>query len=139
MRKIIGAALMAAAMAAATHAGAADAGLKAPKAYVIGEVNVTDAETYKTYAEKTSPIVAKFGGIYIARGGQTVAVEGAGPAGRIVVIEFPSLAAAKASAIRARSALRMAPKRPRCFHRPSDTRASSVMGKVFATPLSCGR
>lgn len=96
MRKIMGAALIAAAMAAATHAGAADAGLKAPKAYVIGEVNVTDAETYKTYAQKTSPIVAKFGGIYIARGGQTVAVEGAGPAGRIVVIEFPSLAAAKA-------------------------------------------
>ena len=96
MRKIIGAALMAAAMAAATHAGAADAGSKAPKAYVIGEVNVTDPETYKTYAAKTSPIVAKFGGIYIARGGQTVPVEGAGPAGRIVVIEFPSLAAAKA-------------------------------------------
>lgn len=99
MRKIIGAVLMAAAMAAATHAGAADAVpkvAKAPRAYVIGEVNVTDPETYKTYAAKTSPIVAKFGGIYIARGGQTVPVEGAGPAGRIVVIEFPSLAAAKA-------------------------------------------
>ena len=96
MRKIIGVVLIAAAMAAATHAGAAEAGSKAPKAYVIGEVNVTDPETYKTYAQKTSPIVAKFGGIYIARGGQTVPVEGAGPAGRIVVIEFPSLAAAKA-------------------------------------------
>lgn len=86
---------VAAIMAAATGAGAADT-LKTPKAYVIGEVNVSDAETYKTYAAKTSPIVAKFGGIYIARGGQTVPVEGAGPAGRIVVIEFPSLAAAKA-------------------------------------------
>lgn len=74
----------------------ARAAAAAPKAYVIGEVNVTDPATYKTYAEKTSPIVAKFGGIYIARGGQTVPVEGAGPAGRIVVIEFPSLAAAKA-------------------------------------------
>jgi uncharacterized protein (DUF1330 family) len=93
MRKIIGAALILAAMA--TPAWAADAP-KSAKAYVIGEVNVTDPATYKTYAEKTSPIVAKFGGIYIARGGQTVPVEGAGPAGRIVVIEFPSLAAAKA-------------------------------------------
>jgi len=83
-------------VAATTGARAADAAPKAPKAYVIGEVNVSDAETYKTYAAKTSPIVAKFGGIYIARGGQTVPVEGAGPAGRIVVIEFPSLAAAKA-------------------------------------------
>ena len=82
--------------AAATQAWAADAAPKAPKAYVIGEVNVTDMDTYKTYAAKTSPIVAKFGGIYIARGGASVPVEGAAPAGRIVVIEFPSLAAAKA-------------------------------------------
>lgn len=97
LRKIIGAALAAAAMAAATiGARAADATPKAPKAYVIGEVNVTDPETYKTYAEKTSPIVAKFGGTYIVRGGQSVPVEGAAPAGRIVVIQFTSLAAAKA-------------------------------------------
>ena len=82
--------------AAATQAWAADAAPKTPKAYVIGEVNVTDMDTYKTYAAKTSPIVAKFGGIYIARGGASVPVEGAAPAGRIVVIEFPSLAAAKA-------------------------------------------
>jgi len=82
--------------AAATQAWAADAAPKAPKAYVIGEVNVTDMDTYKTYAAKTSPIVAKFGGIYIARGGASVPVEGAAPAGRIVVIEFPNLAAAKA-------------------------------------------
>lgn len=87
---------IAAMAAAATHGWAADAASKTPKAYVIGEVNVTDPETYKTYAAKTSPIVAKFGGIYIARGGQSVPVEGAGPAGRVVVIEFPSLAAAKA-------------------------------------------
>lgn len=89
--------LVAAAMAAATiHAEAADAAPKTPKAYVIGEVNVTDPDTYKTYAAKTSPIVAKFGGIYIARGGRSVPVEGAAPAGRIVVIQFPSLAAAQA-------------------------------------------
>lgn len=84
---------VAAIMAATTASRGADA---APKAYVIGEVNVTDPETYKTYAAKTSPIVAKFGGVYIVRGGQSVPVEGAVPAGRIVVIQFPSLAAAKA-------------------------------------------
>lgn len=89
MRKMMWAVLAIA--AAATGARAAE-----PKAYVIGEVNVTDAETYKTYAAKTSPIVAKFGGVYIARGGRSVPVEGAAPAGRIVVIEFPSLAAAQA-------------------------------------------
>ncbi|MEO7053357.1 MAG: DUF1330 domain-containing protein [Rhizomicrobium sp.] len=91
MRKMMWAVLAIA--AATTGARAADV---TPKAYVIGEVNVTDAETYKTYAAKTSPIVAKFGGIYIARGGRSVPVEGAAPAGRIVVIQFPSLAAAQA-------------------------------------------
>lgn len=96
MRTIMALAIAAMGMAATVPAEAADAVPKMPKAYVIGEVNVTDADTYKTYAAKTSPIVAKFGGIYIARGGQTVPVEGAGPAGRVVVIEFPSLAAAKA-------------------------------------------
>jgi len=96
MRIIMALVITAMAAAEATHAWAADAASKTPKAYVIGEVNVTDPETYKTYAAKTSPIVAKFGGIYIARGGQSVPVEGAGPAGRVVVIEFPSLAAAKA-------------------------------------------
>ena len=94
MRDMMRAALAVAAITVvATGARAAGA---PPKAYVIGEVNVTDPDTYKTYAAKTSPIVAKFGGIYIARGGQTVPVEGTAPAGRIVVIEFPNLAAAKA-------------------------------------------
>ncbi len=86
-------AALAAMAVAAIGARAADA---TPKAYVIGEVNVTDAEAYKTYAAKTSPIVAKFGGIYIARGGRSVPVEGAPPAGRIILIQFPSLAAAQA-------------------------------------------
>jgi uncharacterized protein (DUF1330 family) len=67
----------------------------APKGYVIAEITVTDAEAYKQYAAAVAPVVAKFGGKYIVRGGQTVAVEGDAPAGRIVVIEFDSLAAAR--------------------------------------------
>jgi len=67
----------------------------APKGYVIAEITVTDAEAYKQYAAAVAPVVAKFGGKYIVRGGQTVAVEGDAPAGRIVVIEFVSLAAAQ--------------------------------------------
>jgi uncharacterized protein (DUF1330 family) len=56
---------------------------------------VTDPEAYKQYAAAVTPVVAKFGGKYIVRGGQTVAVEGDAPAGRIVVIEFDSLVAAQ--------------------------------------------
>jgi uncharacterized protein (DUF1330 family) len=72
------------------HAAAA-----APKGYVIAEITVTDPEAYKQYAASVPPIAAKFGGKYLVRGGQTVAVEGERPSGRIVVIEFDSLAAAR--------------------------------------------
>jgi uncharacterized protein (DUF1330 family) len=65
------------------------------KGYVIAEITVTDPEAYKQYATAVSPIVAKFGGTYLVRGGQTAAVEGEPPSGRIVVIEFDSLAAAR--------------------------------------------
>src|ERR1700689_1778708 len=67
----------------------------APKGYVIAEITVTDAEAYKQYAAAVAPVVAKLGGNYIVRGGQTVAEEGEAPSGRIVVIEFDSLAAAR--------------------------------------------
>lgn len=73
----------------------ARAAMLAPKGYVIAEITVTDAEAYKQYVAAVAPVVAKFGGRYIVRGGQTVAAEGDAPAGRIVVIEFDSLAAAQ--------------------------------------------
>jgi uncharacterized protein (DUF1330 family) len=66
------------------------------KAYIVGEVDVKDADAYKTYAAQTPAIIRKYGGVYLARGGQTVPLEGAAPAGRVVVIEFPSLEAARA-------------------------------------------
>jgi uncharacterized protein (DUF1330 family) len=47
-------------------------------------------------AVAVAPVVAKLGGKYIVRGGQTVAEEGEPPpSGRIVVIEFDDLAAAR--------------------------------------------
>jgi uncharacterized protein (DUF1330 family) len=67
----------------------------APKGYVVAEISVTDPEAYKQYAATVLPIAAKFSGKYLVRGGQTVAVEGDPPSGRIVVIEFDSLAAAR--------------------------------------------
>jgi uncharacterized protein (DUF1330 family) len=66
-----------------------------PKAYVIAEINVTDPDAYKSYVAAVAPVVAHFGGTYLVRGGQTISIEGAPPSGRVVVIEFDSLAAAK--------------------------------------------
>src|ERR1700735_747742 len=67
----------------------------ASKGYVIAEITVTDPNAYKQYAAAVPPIAAKFGGKYLVRGGQTVAVEGEPPRGRIVVIALHSLAAAR--------------------------------------------
>jgi len=87
--------LVAAVILAATGFTLLRAATVAPKGYVVAEITVTDTEAYKQYAAAVPPIAAKFGGRYLVRGGPTVAVEGEPPAGRIVVIEFDSLAAAR--------------------------------------------
>ena len=66
------------------------------KAYVVADIRVTNTEGYQAYLSAISPVVKKHGGIYIARAGRTMSVEGAPPSGRIVIIEFPSFAAAEA-------------------------------------------
>jgi uncharacterized protein (DUF1330 family) len=60
-------------------------------AYMIARVKVTDPEQYKKYIAVTPGIIEKFGGRFIARGGEAVTLEGPQETGRIVVIEFPAL------------------------------------------------
>jgi uncharacterized protein (DUF1330 family) len=64
-------------------------------AYVIADVDVTDPERYKDYSAHTSESIAKHGGRWVARGGATHVLEGDWEPGRIVVIEFPSVDAAR--------------------------------------------
>jgi uncharacterized protein (DUF1330 family) len=66
-----------------------------PKGYAIAEIAVNDPVAYRDYVAAVTPIIAKHGGVYLVRGGDVVAKEGAPPKGRIVVIEFPSFAAAQ--------------------------------------------
>jgi uncharacterized protein (DUF1330 family) len=87
--------VVAAAIFAATGFTLLRAAAGGSKGYVIAEITVTDPEAYKQYAATVPPIAAKFSGKYLVRGGQTVPVEGEPPSGRIVVIEFDSLAAAR--------------------------------------------
>jgi len=94
-RKIPSAALIAVLMLGATGYTLLRAASAAPKGYVIAEINVTDPDRYKTYAAAVAPVIAKFGGQYLVRGGQPVSIEGAPPAARVVVLEFESLAAVK--------------------------------------------
>lgn len=60
-------------------------------AYIIVRMEVTDWERYKKYIAATPAVVAKFSGKFIARGGETLTLEGPEEKRRIVLIEFPSL------------------------------------------------
>lgn len=64
------------------------------KGYWIARVDVRDPEGYKDYVATARPAFERFGANFLARGGAHEAVEGPGRA-RNVVIEFPSLAAAR--------------------------------------------
>jgi len=61
-----------------------------PAGYVIAQLKVTNPENYKEYIEKVTPIVKKFGGEYLARGGEYTVVEGEDNYPRIILIKFPS-------------------------------------------------
>jgi uncharacterized protein (DUF1330 family) len=64
-------------------------------AYIIAEVEVTDPSTYASYRARTPGVVARHGGRFIVRGGAAETLEGEGEPGRVVVLEFPDLAAAR--------------------------------------------
>ena len=59
-------------------------------AYFIIQINITNPENYKDYIAQVTPIVKKFGGEYIIRGGKSEKVEGNWPYERTVVLKFPS-------------------------------------------------
>jgi len=61
----------------------------------IAHVTVTDAEAYDRYAALAGPAIAAHGGVFLARGGRYVQLEGKERA-RNVVARFPSLEAAQA-------------------------------------------
>jgi uncharacterized protein (DUF1330 family) len=67
----------------------------APKAYLVAEIEVVNPDPYKAYVAAAGPLVAAYGGKYLVRGGAAEALEGAPPAGRMVLVEFPSMAEAK--------------------------------------------
>ena len=59
--------------------------------YVIIQAEIIDKQRFKQYLEKSPKIIAKFGGKYVARGGETFVFEGDETKQRVVIIEFPSL------------------------------------------------
>jgi uncharacterized protein (DUF1330 family) len=67
-----------------------------PVAYLIARARIDDPVQYRKYAELAGPIIAKFGGRPLARGGRFEVLEGPTGFNRFVVLEFPSLEQARA-------------------------------------------
>ena len=67
-----------------------------PDAYVIADVVVSDPQRYAEYAALSPGAVAAAGGAFVVRGGRHETLEGDWTPGRLVVVRFPSLEAAKA-------------------------------------------
>jgi uncharacterized protein (DUF1330 family) len=65
-------------------------------AYVIAEVEVADPALYEQYRREVPATLAAFGGRFVVRGGAVEPLEGEWAPKRLVVLEFPDHAAAKA-------------------------------------------
>ncbi|WP_395742022.1 DUF1330 domain-containing protein [Prosthecobacter sp.] len=64
-------------------------------AYIIGRIEVTDWTRYAEYMKLTPGIIAQYGGRFIARGGESMTLEGPQETNRVVILEFPTYAAAQ--------------------------------------------
>lgn len=64
-------------------------------AYVISDVEILDDELIKQYRLLAQESIAKYGGRYLARGGQVEPVEGGWTPKSIIIVEFPDMARAK--------------------------------------------
>jgi uncharacterized protein (DUF1330 family) len=64
-------------------------------AYVIVEADVSDMDAYQAYLTASPGSIAAGGGRFIARGGETVTLEGEWHPRRVVLLEFESLEAAR--------------------------------------------
>ena len=65
-------------------------------AYVINDMEVTDPQLLDEYKKLSPATVVQYGGRFLARGGQMETLEGTWSPKRLVILEFPSIAQAKA-------------------------------------------
>ena len=65
-------------------------------AYIVARIDVRDRDVYGEYMRHTPRVIKKYGGRFVARGGETVTLEGPQETLRLVLIEFPTMAQVKA-------------------------------------------
>jgi uncharacterized protein (DUF1330 family) len=66
------------------------------KAYVVVDITVKDAAAYDGYKRLTPASLEPYGGKFVVRGGATETLEGQWAPTRLVIVEFPSAAKARA-------------------------------------------
>jgi uncharacterized protein (DUF1330 family) len=64
-------------------------------AYLIADLDVKNAAGYENYRSNVGDTIAKYGGRFIVRGGAHEVLEGDWRPTRLVVLEFPDMAALK--------------------------------------------
>ena len=62
-------------------------------AYVVADIIVKDAARYEDYKRDVAASMEKFGGRFLVRGGAAKAFEGGWQPERLVILEFPDMAA----------------------------------------------
>ncbi|MDO9709830.1 DUF1330 domain-containing protein [Paracraurococcus lichenis] len=65
-------------------------------AYLVANIRVKDPGKFAEYRDRVAPMIARFGGRYLVRGGAVTPVEGTPGLERVVILEFPDMAALKA-------------------------------------------
>jgi uncharacterized protein (DUF1330 family) len=66
------------------------------KAYLIGNITVTNPSGFAVYSSQVPKTIEEYGGKYLVRGGVATQIEGVTHGGRNVVLEFPSRTLAEA-------------------------------------------
>lgn len=64
--------------------------------YIVAHLRVTDADAFDLYRQRVPEVIHRFGGRYLVRGGAVEPLEGEWPVERLVILQFDSVADARA-------------------------------------------
>jgi uncharacterized protein (DUF1330 family) len=65
-------------------------------AFIVAEIEILNPDGYRGYTVDVPATIAQYGGRFLVRGGAAEVLEGDWPQQRRVLIEFPSMEAARA-------------------------------------------
>ena len=63
--------------------------------YMVFNEQITDRAKFDTYRQQAGPLISRYGGRFLVRGGNVTPLEGSPELHRVVIIEFDDIAAAR--------------------------------------------